>query len=51
MIKFYEKLAFKVEGKFENRVLLSDNKFESDIAMAWFNKNTKVMFEMYNNLF
>lgn len=38
-IKFYEKLGFKIEGKFENRVLLSNNKFESDIAMAWFNKN------------
>lgn len=38
-IEFYEKLGFKIEGKFENRVLLSDNKFESDIAMAWFNKN------------
>lgn len=38
-IKFYEKLSFKIEGKFENRVLISDNKFESDIAMVWFNKN------------
>ena len=38
-IKFYEKLGFLIEGKFENRVLLSNNKFESDIAMAWFNKN------------
>lgn len=38
-IKFYEKLGFKIEGIFKNRVLLDDNKFESDIAMAWFNKN------------
>ena len=38
-IKFYEKLGFKIEGKFEKRVQSDDNMLESDIAMAWFNKN------------
>ncbi len=34
-IRFYEKLGFKIEGRFEKRV----NGVEADIPMAWFNEN------------
>ncbi|POY35195.1 GNAT family N-acetyltransferase [Solitalea longa] len=37
-IKFYEKLGFRIEGRFENRVM-GVNGLEADIAMAWFNNN------------
>lgn len=35
-IQLYEKLGFKIEGRFENRICNSDNSFEADIPMAWF---------------
>lgn len=38
-IKFYEKLGFKIEGRFEKRIDNGTNEFEADIPMAWFNKN------------
>lgn len=38
-IKFYKKLGFKAEGRFENRIDNGTEKFEADIPMAWFNKN------------
>lgn len=39
-IKLYEKIGFKKEGRFENRI--STNKqFEADIPMAWFNATFK----------
>lgn len=38
-IGFYEKLDFKIEGRFERRVDAGNNTFEADIPMSWFNKN------------
>ncbi|WP_341225583.1 N-acetyltransferase [uncultured Arcticibacterium sp.] len=38
-IKFYEKLGFKIEGRFEKRIDNGTKNFEADIPMAWFNKN------------
>jgi ribosomal protein S18 acetylase RimI-like enzyme len=38
-IAFYQKLGFKIEGRFESRVDCGNNQFEADIPMAWFNKN------------
>ncbi len=38
-IRFYEKLGFKIEGRFENRIDNGTENFEADIPMAWFNKN------------
>ncbi|HBN6702617.1 TPA: GNAT family N-acetyltransferase [Elizabethkingia anophelis] len=40
-IKLYEKLGFKIEGRFENRIKTDENLFEADIPMAWFNPNFK----------
>jgi len=40
-IKFYEKLGFKIEGRFEKRINNKNGNFEADIPMAWFNKNYK----------
>lgn len=38
-IKFYEQIGFKAEGKLEKRIRNSQDNFEADIPMAWFNKN------------
>ena len=38
-IRFYEKLGFKIEGRFEKRIDNRTDEFEADIPMAWFNKN------------
>ncbi|WP_019668833.1 GNAT family N-acetyltransferase [Eudoraea adriatica] len=38
-ITFYEKLGFKIEGRFERRINNGTENFEADIPMAWFNKN------------
>ncbi len=38
-IKFYERLDFKIEGRFEKRIDNGTKNFEADIPMAWFNKN------------
>jgi len=38
-ISFYESLGFNREGKFEKRISYSENEFEADIPMAWFNPN------------
>lgn len=38
-IKFYQQIGFKLEGRLENRIMNSLGNFESDIPMAWFNKN------------
>jgi len=35
-IQLYEKLGFKIEGRFENRINNGNNSFEADIPMAWF---------------
>lgn len=35
-IQLYEKLGFKIEGRFENRICNGKNSFEADIPMAWF---------------
>lgn len=36
-IKLYEKLGFKREGRFEDRIIGISEKLEADIPMAWFN--------------
>lgn len=36
-IRFYEKLGFRIEGRFEQRIHRPDGGFEADIPMAWFN--------------
>lgn len=41
-IEFYEKIGFKVEGRFEKRIRNDQNNFEADIPMAWFNTNYSV---------
>lgn len=38
-IKLYERMGFKREGAFEQRVLGVNGNFEADIPMAWFNPN------------
>lgn len=38
-IEFYKQLGFVVEGRFEKRISGSDDEFEADIPMAWFNTN------------
>jgi RimJ/RimL family protein N-acetyltransferase len=38
-IRLYSKLRFVEEGRFKNRVRLTDGKLVDDIAMAWFPKN------------
>jgi ribosomal protein S18 acetylase RimI-like enzyme len=38
-IAFYEKIGFKIEGRFEKRIDNKTKDFEADIPMAWFNKN------------
>lgn len=35
MIKFYESMGFKQEGRFEKRVRNADGTFEADIPMGW----------------
>lgn len=40
-IKMYEKIGFKIEGRFINRIKNIENDFEADIPMAWFNPNFK----------
>lgn len=40
-IKLYEKLGFKKEGRFENRIKGVTGKLEADIPMVWFNPNFK----------
>jgi len=40
-IKLYERLQFKKEGRFEQRIKGINQKFEADIPMAWFNPNFK----------
>ncbi len=34
-INFYQKLGFKIEGRFEKRIANPDGSFESDIPMGW----------------
>jgi putative acetyltransferase len=34
-IRFYEKMGFRVEGRFENRIASVNGGFEADIPMAW----------------
>ena len=41
-ILFYERLGFKIEGMFENRIDSRNGAFEADIPMAWMNKNYKL---------
>ena len=41
-INFYQKLGFKIEGRFENRINNGTQIFEADIPMAWFNKNFEI---------
>jgi ribosomal protein S18 acetylase RimI-like enzyme len=40
-IQLYEKLGFKIEGRFENRISNDNNSFEADIPMAWFPSKTR----------
>jgi len=40
-LQFYQKIGFKMEGRFENRITSKDGGFEADIPMAWMNKNFK----------
>ncbi|HQV77972.1 MAG TPA: N-acetyltransferase [Chitinophagales bacterium] len=40
-LKLYESIGFKVEGRFINRIKNSENNFEADIPMAWFNPKFK----------
>ncbi len=37
-IRLYEKLGFRIEGRFENRIRNAQG-FEADIPMAWLNPN------------
>lgn len=41
-IEFYQKIGFKIEGRFENRISNPDGTFEADIPMAWMNKNFNI---------
>lgn len=41
-IKMYESIGFIIEGKMLNRIKSDDWGFESDIPMAWLNKEYKV---------
>ena len=41
-IAFYKKIGFTIEGKFEKRIFLGNNNFESDVPMAWFNPGYRV---------
>ena len=34
-IAFYEKIGFRIEGRFESRVDCGNGEFEADIPMAW----------------
>lgn len=45
-ITFYEKLGFKIEGRFEKRIDNGTKDFEDDIPMAWFNKNYKQQYTL-----
>ncbi len=38
-IKLYEKIGFKIEGRFEKRIQSNNGDLEADIPMAWFNEN------------
>lgn len=38
-IRFYQKLGFVIEGRFEKRIKSNNKNFEADIPMVWFNKN------------
>lgn len=40
-IAFYRKIGFKEEGRFEKRIRSTNNGFEADIPMAWFNSSYK----------
>ena len=40
-IDFYKKLGFYIEGRMERRTRTSEDCWEADIPMAWFNKNYK----------
>jgi len=40
-IEFYERIGFKIEGRFENRIRSVNGGFEADIPMAWMNPNYK----------
>ncbi len=44
-IRFYKKLGFKIEGKFEKRIRDNSGMLEADIPMAWFNQNFKPISE------
>jgi ribosomal protein S18 acetylase RimI-like enzyme len=41
-ITFYQKIGFKIEGRFENKIINPDGTFEADLPMAWMNKNFKI---------
>ena len=38
-ISLYKQLGFKVEGRLEQRIKLSDGNMEADLPMVWMNKN------------
>ena len=40
-LKLYEKMGFKKEGRFENRIQGVNGNLEADIPMAWINPNFK----------
>lgn len=40
-IELYQKLGFKIEGRFEQRIANEDGTFEADIPMAWLNPRWK----------
>ncbi len=42
-IQFYQKLGFRIEGKFRSRIDNKTSSLEDDIPMAWFNKNFKYL--------
>lgn len=38
-LNLYKSVGFVIEGRFEKRIRMYNNKLDADIPMAWFNKN------------
>jgi ribosomal protein S18 acetylase RimI-like enzyme len=38
-LKLYKSVGFVIEGRFEKRIRMYDNRLDADIPMAWFNEN------------
>lgn len=40
-LNLYKKIGFVIEGRLEKRIRMHDKELDTDIPMAWFNKNFK----------